>query len=133
METFTKPRRKNNSGSEHGLFCPAQMITSTNSGMEPSSRITCWLLPQLQRPFRIDFPPVETVESILSDSRRKGLKAKTSLTSLLESFGIRYSPAVAERIALSMQAKDISEDVRNLLKALVFRIQQMSNSSDESG
>jgi len=40
---------------------------------------------------------------------------------------------VAERIALSMQAKDISEDIRNLLKALVFRIQQMSNSSDESG
>ena len=77
--------------------------------------------------------PVETVESILSDNRRKGLKAKTSLTSLLESFGIRYSPAVAERIALSMQAKDISEDIRNLLKALVFRIQQMSNSSDESG
>jgi len=32
-----------------------------------------------------------------------------------------------------MQAKDISEDIRNLLKALVFRIQQMSNSSDESG
>ena len=76
---------------------------------------------------------VETVESILSDNRRKGLKAKTSLTSLLEWFGIRYSPAVAERIALSMQAKDISEDILNLLKALVFRVQQMSTSSDESG
>jgi len=77
-------------------------------------------------------PPVETVDSILSDNRRKGLRAKMSLTSLLESFGIRYSPVVAERIALSMQAEDISEDIRNLLKALVSRIQQMSKSSDES-
>ncbi len=67
--------------------------------------------------------PVETVESLLSDNRRKGLKAKTSLTSLLESFGIRYSPVMAERIALSMQAKDISEDIRTLLQAMVSRIQ----------
>ena len=62
--------------------------------------------------------PVDTVESIISDNRRKGLKAKASLVSLLEAFGIRYSPAVAERIALSMHAKDVAEDIRNLLKAL---------------
>ena len=77
--------------------------------------------------------PVETLSSIITDNRRKGLNSKTSLTSLLESFDIRYSPVVAERIALSMQAEDVGEDIRNLMKELASRIHQMSNSADESG